>query len=192
MAFTKRFEKQEWRWITIISHVFNKHDYPVTSTSILAVGRTVRDWIHAVLYTLLVRHCPSSPVSPGFSACQKLSVRLDWAVCVLRARVSHLSSGSAEPLCILASRYPLSSQGRHGLIPSKAVSQRASERTHPAPVLTQQRGNSHSVTDSFTVGPRLVSACRFRQDFILNHKPTGASVLESLLRPLGDFGESWG
>lgn len=143
LTFTKWLKKKEGRCIATISHVFSKRDYAVRSAFILAVGKTIRDCIRALLSNSFVQHCPSTPVPPGFSARQKLFTGLRWAARILTARVSLQNLGFAKPPCILASGHPLSSQGTYTFLPPKAASQRAPVRTPPAPVLAQKPGNSH-------------------------------------------------
>ena len=126
-----------------------------------------------MLQNFLVQPCPSTPVPPGFSTCQKLLNGLHGAACILMACVSYLSFGFAKLPCILASGFPLSSQGRYSLLASRATSPRAPVGIPADPVLAQKPGNSHSLIDYFTAGTGLVYACHFHQDFILNHRPTG-------------------
>lgn len=90
-------------------------NYPVRSTSILSVVKTVRDLNSCCIVEFSSLTLPLPPVLPGFSACRKPLHGLDGAVCIVTACVLYFSLGFAKPRCILTSWRPLPSQGKHSL-----------------------------------------------------------------------------
>lgn len=185
---------QSHLWITITSHVFNKHGSSrEVSTSILSVVKTVSDLnsCSIVAFSYLTHaptHNPTRLWSMSQAVIQTTLSRVYFnGMCVVLHLRFCKAPGHPHPSASIAV------SEKAVFIPSKTnLAQGPPENTlGPCPF-----GEARKLTLSdwihFTPGTGLVYTCHFYKDFMLKHKPTGASVLESLLRSGSAVGEASG
>lgn len=149
LGFTKSFKKQEGRWITIISHIFNKHELP-SEVCIHSFSHENYKGFKVMLYCsiFLSNSCLPHPQSRQ-ARVHVRSCCVNWIErCGFEWHMCHTFASALQSLC--ASLPPgIHYCLRESLVSSylKLTSQRAPVRTPRAPALALKQGSSHSGTD---------------------------------------------